>query len=85
MQAEEVKALIVAGLPDCEVQVATADGSHFDITVIGEVFAGMTPVKKQQAVYATINDRITSGEMHAVNIKTFTPAEWQTAQKLQVS
>lgn len=79
MDPEQVKQLIEQGLPDCEVHV-TGDGSHFEATVIGEVFAGQTPVKKQQLVYATVNDKIASGELHALSIKTFTPDEWQQAQ-----
>jgi acid stress-induced BolA-like protein IbaG/YrbA len=79
-----VKKLIEAGLPDCQVTV-TGDGSHFDAIVVGEVFDGMLPVKKQQLVYGTVTEQITSGALHALTIKTYTPAEWEKAQKLQVS
>jgi len=75
--------MITAGLPDCEVKV-TGDGSHFEAIVIGEVFADLSLVKKQQKVYATLGDKITSGEVHALTIKTFTAEEWAKAQKLQV-
>lgn len=83
MSPEEVQKMIEAGLPDCEVKV-TGDGSHFDAVVIGDVFDGLSLVKKQQKVYATLGDKITSGEVHALSIKTFTPAEYEKAQKLQV-
>lgn len=84
MNPEDVKKLIETGLPDCEVTV-TGDGSHFDATVVGKVFEGVSPVKKQQMVYATVTDKITSGELHALTIKTYTPEEWERARKLQVS
>ena len=84
MDPEEVKRLILAGLPDCEVTVK-GDGSHFDAIVIGEIFAGKSLVKQQQLVYATVNDKIASGQLHALSIKTYTPADWATASKLQVS
>ena len=84
MDPELVKDLIKAGLPDCDVTV-TGDGSHFDATVVGTVFDGLTAVKKQQLVYATVSDKITSGEVHALTIKTYTPDEWAKAQKLQIS
>ena len=84
MDPEEVKKLIAAGLPGCEVTVK-GDGSHFDAIVVGEVFAGQSPVKQQQLVYATVNDYITSGQLHALSIKTYTPEQWQKAKKLQVS
>lgn len=83
MSPEEVQKMIEAGLPDCEVKV-TGDGSHFDAVVIGDVFDGLSLVKKQQKVYATLGDKITSGEVHALSIKTFTPEEYEKAQKLQV-
>lgn len=83
MDPEEVKKLILAGLPDCEVMV-NGDGSHFDAIVVGEVFEGKSPVAKQKLVYATVNDLITSGQLHALSIKTYTPAEWEKAKKLQV-
>jgi len=84
MQPETVKTLVEAGLPGCEV-IASGDGSHFDVTVIGEVFAGKTPVNRQRMVYATVTEQITSGALHAINIKTYTPEEWATAKKLQIS
>ena len=83
MDPEEVKKLIQAGLSDCEVMVK-GDGSHFDAIVIGEVFAGKSLVAKQKLVYATVNDYIASGQLHALSIKTYTPAEWEKAQKLRV-
>lgn len=84
MSPEEVQSRITEALSDCEVSV-TGDGSHFEAVVIGKVFEGMLPVKKQQMVYATVNDLITSGELHALTIKTYTPDEWEKAQKLRVS
>ena len=84
MNPDEVQQMIKAGLPDCEVTV-TGDGSHFEAIVVGEMFDGMMPVKKQQAVYATVTEQITSGALHALSIKTYTPEEWEKAQKLQVS
>jgi len=84
MDPTQVENLIKAGLPDCDVSVK-GDGSHFEAIVIGDVFADLSMVKKQQLVYATVVDRITSGELHALSIKTYTPQEWETAKKLQLS
>jgi len=84
MDPTEVENLIKAGLPECDV-IVKGDGSHFEAIVVGEVFAGLSPVKKQQLVYATVVDRITSGQLHALSIKTYTPEEWAKASKLQVS
>ncbi len=84
MNPDDVKQRIASELTECDVTV-TGDGSHFEAIVVGEVFNGLTPVKKQQLVYATVNDLITSGELHALSIKAYTPAEWAKASKLQIS
>ncbi len=84
MSPEEVKQMIEAGMPGSEVQ-ATGDGSHFDVIVVSEEFEGKSMVDEQRMVFATLGDKITSGEIHAINIKAYTPAEWKTASKLTVS
>ena len=71
-----VKTLVEAHFGGCEV-IVKGEGSHYDITVIGEIFAGLRPVKKQQLVYAALNDQIADGSIHAVNIATYTPDEWR--------
>jgi acid stress-induced BolA-like protein IbaG/YrbA len=75
VETSAVEALIRAGLDNAQVQV-TGDGSHFDAVVVSEAFAGLTPIKKQRLVMDTVKTQIASGELHALSIKTFTPAEW---------
>ena len=76
MQPEALQQLIQSKLPECEIRVES-DGYHFTVTAISEVFAGLTPVKKQQLIYGCINDLIADGSVHAVNIKTYTPEQWR--------
>ena len=52
------------------------DGRHFEITVVSAQFEGHRPVKKQQMVYAALNEKIADGTIHAVMMQTLTPAEW---------
>lgn len=75
MQATEVEKLICDQLQNVEVKVET-DGSHYQVTAIGEVFSGMGAVKKQQLIYGCLNKYIIDGTIHAVIIKTYTPEEW---------
>ena len=83
MENSEVQQLIQAGLPGADVKV-TGDGSHFEAVVISEVFEGMTPVAQQKMVYATLGEHITSGALHALTIKAYTPEKWAMASKLTV-
>ncbi|MFT5716697.1 MAG: acid stress-induced BolA-like protein IbaG/YrbA [Oleiphilaceae bacterium] len=75
MQTTEVEKLIRDQLENVEVKVES-DGSHYQVTAIGEVFSGMGAVKKQQLIYGCLNQHIMDGTIHAVIIKTYTPAEW---------
>ena len=74
MQEEQIKQLLDSALPGCDVEVLV-EGSHCTVTVIGEVFEGLRPVKRQQMVYAGLSQQIADGSIHAVNITALTPAE----------
>jgi len=74
MKATEVEALLRDHLDQCEISVQ-GEGSNFDITVIGDRFEGVAPVKRQQMVYAALKDHIGRGDIHAVNIRALTPAQ----------
>jgi len=84
MSPQEIKELIEATLDTSEVEVK-GDGGMFDAIVVSNDFEGKMPVKKQQMVYAAVNEQITKGEIHAITIKTYTENEWQTASKLRIS
>jgi acid stress-induced BolA-like protein IbaG/YrbA len=75
MQATEVEKIIKDKLDNVEVKVET-DGYHYQILVIGDVFAGLNPVKKQQLIYGCLTSYIADGTIHAVIIKAYTPEEW---------
>jgi len=74
MEPEAIAALIRAGLPDAQVTV-TGDGAHFEAVVVSDVFADLTPLKKQRLVIDTVRAQIASGELHALSVKTLTPAQ----------
>lgn len=74
METTAVADLIRAGMPGAEVEV-TGDGSHFEAVVVSEAFEGLAPIKKQRLVMDTVREQIASGELHALSIKTLTPAQ----------
>jgi acid stress-induced BolA-like protein IbaG/YrbA len=79
MEAERVLEIVKGAFPDAEVAV-DRDGSHYLVRVISEGFEGVSPVKKQQAVYACLNEQIASGDIHALHIQAMTPAQWLVKQ-----
>ncbi|MCW8919210.1 MAG: BolA family transcriptional regulator [Gammaproteobacteria bacterium] len=84
MQPEEIKQLIEAGIPGSEATVKS-DGSHYEAVVVSSAFEGQSTLNEQRMVYATLGDAVTSGAIHAINIKTYTPQEWKITGKMQVS
>jgi acid stress-induced BolA-like protein IbaG/YrbA len=84
MEIAEIRQLIQAGIPDTEVTVS-GEGCSFSVVVVGEVFAGMSLVKRQQKVLATVNEALSSGALHAISMKVYTPAEWSLAEAKQAS
>ena len=76
MEPEQIKALIEQGIPNSQANV-TGDGGKYEAIVISPAFEGLSMVKEHQLVYATVNEHIASGALHALTIKAFTPTEWE--------
>ena len=74
MQPDQIKALIEGQIPGSQVDVSF-EGSHLQLTVVSEAFAGLSRLKKQQLVYGALSDKIADGTLHAVQMKTLTPEE----------
>ncbi len=75
MTSEELQSIIAAALP-CEHLEVQGDGRHWQAVVVSAEFAGLRTIQRHQRVYATLGARMHTDEVHALSIKTFTPAEW---------
>ena len=75
MTSDELKSMIRAGLP-CEHIELTGDGRHWYATIVSAEFDGLRPIARHQRVYATLGSKMHTDEVHALSMKTFTPAEW---------
>ncbi len=49
--------------------------SHFKVILASAKFEGLMPVKRHQAVYATLKDEL-AGSVHALALHLYTPEEW---------
>ena len=65
---------IAAGLPCVHLEVE-GDGEHFFATIVSAEFDGLTRIRRHQRVYAALGERMRA-EIHALSMKTLTPAEW---------
>lgn len=75
MTADQLQAIIAAGL-NCEHLEVTGDGRHWAAVIVSPEFEGKRLIARHQRVYATLGERIKTDEVHALSMKTFTPAEW---------
>ncbi|HEX5611857.1 MAG TPA: BolA family protein [Burkholderiales bacterium] len=72
---ESVKNGIQAGLA-CEHLEVIGDGQHFQAIIVSAAFEGRSRVQRHQLVYAALGERMRE-EIHALSMKTLTPAEWR--------
>lgn len=72
---DQIKQQLNSALELTELHVK-ADGTHFEVIAVGDLFAGMSRVKKQQTVYGPLKEFIADNRIHALSIKAFTPDEW---------
>ena len=79
MTAEQLQSLIAAGLP-CEHLEVDGDGRHWSAVIVSAQFEGKRLIQRHQRVYATLGARMHTDEVHALSMKTFTPAEWASHQ-----
>lgn len=77
----EIGVFIEQGI-DGATAIVEGNGGKYTATIVSAHFAGLSPVKKQQMVYATINAHIASGAIHAISMQTFTPDEWEKKRRL---
>ena len=75
MDPNEIRRLIEAGL-DCEHVEVTGDGRHFDAVVVSSAFAGKPVIRQHRLVYGTLGERFDNDVLHALALRTYTPAQW---------
>ncbi len=75
MQASEIKSLIEQQLPGTQVEV-DGEGCNFQLVLISDELAALSPLKRQQQIYALLNEPIADGSIHAVTMKFFTHEAW---------
>jgi acid stress-induced BolA-like protein IbaG/YrbA len=74
---DEVRDYIAAAL-SCTMLQVEGDGRHFFATIVSTEFEGQSRVRRHQRVYAALGDRMRE-QIHALSMKTLTPAEHAAA------
>jgi stress-induced morphogen len=76
-QPERLRSLIVARLPDAQVEVQDLTGTqdHYRVDVASAAFAGLSPLARHRLIYGTLGAHV-GAEIHALTLGTHTPEEW---------
>lgn len=74
MDAAAIQAMIEQAVPQARAEVRSADGVHFEATVVSDAFAGKAPLARHRLVYAALGERM-GGDIHALSLTTHTLAE----------
>ncbi|MDA8533708.1 BolA/IbaG family iron-sulfur metabolism protein [Burkholderiaceae bacterium] len=78
MTDQELHQIIAAGL-DCAHLEVSGDGRHWTAVIVSPAFEGLRAIARHQKVYAALGQRMATDEVHALSMRTLTPAEWASA------
>lgn len=76
---QQVEEMIKTAIPDAQIQVQdlTGGGDHYQVIVVSSQFEGKGLVQQHQLVYGSLRQAVSSEAIHALALKTYTPAAWQ--------
>ncbi len=76
MGPDDLKKRIEQGIPGASARVEGAD-AHFGALVVAQAFEGKSRIEQHQMIYALFRNEMASQAIHALSLKTCTPAEWE--------
>jgi acid stress-induced BolA-like protein IbaG/YrbA len=74
---DNVRDFILQGLP-CEHIQVEGDGRHFEAVIVSKDFEGKGMLQQHKLVYQVLGDKMEN--IHALSMKTMTPAQWANTQ-----
>lgn len=77
---DDIKQLIEQGLPGSQAFISGDDGSHFEGIVVFDGFEGKNMLQQHRMVFETLGDRVQTGVIHALSLRTCTLKEWEQQQ-----
>jgi len=78
MTSDQLQRRIEDNFPGSTVVVKDLTGTsdHYQVLVISDKFEGKSMIDQHRMVKTMLDKDIQSGELHALSLKTFTPAQW---------
>jgi len=80
MEPSDVERLLEAAFPDGQIELVDLTGTkdHYQARVVSNAFEGKSLIEQHQLVYRALGNAM-SGPIHALALKTYTPAAWSKA------
>lgn len=77
MSPDNVRTLLLAALPDAELELVDLTGTqdHYQARIVSQAFEGKTLIEQHQLVYRALGEAM-HGPIHALALKTYTPQTW---------
>ena len=79
MDNQELLLLLQQAYPEVKFQLQ-GDSCHLQVLAVGEIFNGLSRIKRQQLLNSVLKPLIQEGSVHAVNYKLLTSAEAQATE-----
>jgi stress-induced morphogen len=78
----ELRGRLLAAFVDAELEIIDLTGTqdHYECHIASARFAGLSPMAQHKLVYAALRDEL-KGPIHALSLKTYTPALWRQRSK----
>lgn len=61
----------------CSYLDVSGDGKHFEVIIVSDEFINKSRVDRHKIVYHALENKMHE-EIHALSMKTFTKAEWES-------
>ena len=84
MEPQEIEQILKQALNLDEVY-AQGENAHFGMIVVSDEIAALSKLKQQQTVYAPLMSHFSTGEIHALTIKTFSVEKWKRERMLNMA
>lgn len=77
IEPEQVRKLLDEAFPGAELEVQDLTGTkdHYQARIVSAAFEGRSMLEQHQLVYAALGAAM-HGPIHALALKTYTPAAW---------
>jgi len=83
MTSDQLKARIESLQAGTTAQIHDLTGTqdHWQVTIISPAFEGKSMIEQQRMVMGILKSEIDSNEVHALTMKTYTPAQFDRFSK----